>query len=173
MIEKYLTSDVKTEVVIHKPDDVVTFCYTSGTTGPPKGAMLSQKNFSSFAAILKNFEVLEFSQNDTHLSYLPLAHILENICVLAMFVFGGRICPFSGDVKNIKSDIEAVKPTFFMSVPRLYNRFYDAVKDKFDKTEGLKKTLLDRALNAKMNSVKSNGKYTHMVYDKVVFNKTK
>jgi long-chain acyl-CoA synthetase len=135
--------------------------------------MLSQKNFSAFAGILKNFDILEFNENDTHLSYLPLAHILENICVLAMFVFGGRICPFSGDVKNIKNDIELVKPTFFMSVPRLYNRFYDAVKDKFDKTEGLKKSLLDRALNTKLNAVKSTGQYTHMVYDRVVFNKTK
>jgi long-chain acyl-CoA synthetase len=45
-----------------------------------------------------------------------------------MFVFGGRICPFSGDIKQIKDDLELVKPSFFISVPRLYNRFYDAVK---------------------------------------------
>lgn len=69
-----------------------------------------------------------------HLSYLPLAHILENICVLAMLVYGGRIIPFGGDVRNLKNDLELVRPTFFMSVPRLYNRFYDAVKDKFNKT---------------------------------------
>jgi long-chain acyl-CoA synthetase len=56
-----LKSDVKTEVVIHKPDDVVTFCYTSGTTGPPKGAMLSQKNFAAFSAVLKNFDALNLT----------------------------------------------------------------------------------------------------------------
>lgn len=66
-----------------------------------------------------------------HLSYLPLAHILENIGVLAIFVYGGTVVPFSGDIKNLKIDIELVRPTFFLSVPRLYNRFYDAVKKKF------------------------------------------
>jgi long-chain acyl-CoA synthetase len=52
---------------------------------------------------------------------------MENISVLAILVSGGRICPFGGDIKNIKNDIALVKPTFFVSVPRLYNRFYDAV----------------------------------------------
>lgn len=71
-----------------------------------------------------------------------------------MFVYGGRICPFAGDIKSIKDDIALVKPTFFMSVPRLYNRFYDAVRDKFSKTEGIKKSLLDAGLESKLQNVK-------------------
>ena len=135
--------------------------------------MLSQKNFAAFSAVLKNSPDLQLNQNDTHLSYLPLAHILENICVLAMFVYGARICPFSGDIKNVKDDLSLVKPTFFMSVPRLYNRFHDAVKDKFNKTEGWKKGLLDKDLASKLHTVRETGQYTHMLYDRLVFNKTK
>lgn len=90
-----------------------------------------------------------------------------------MLVYGGRIVPFGGDVRNLKNDLELVRPTFFMSVPRLYNRFYDAVKDKFNKTEGWSKTILDKALSVKLNNVHSNGGYTHKLYDRLVFNKTK
>lgn len=49
---------MKTETVIHQPNDVVAFCYTSGTTGPPKAAMLSQKNFAAFTGVLKSYEAL-------------------------------------------------------------------------------------------------------------------
>lgn len=107
------------------------------------------------------------------MSYLPLAHILENVCVLAMFVNGGTVVAYSGDVKNLKNDIELVKPTFFMSVPRLYNRFHDAVKEKFKKTTGWSKTILDKALSVKLNNVNSDGGYTHRLYDRIVFNKTR
>lgn len=155
------------------PTDVVAFCYTSGTTGPPKGAMLSGRNFAAYAGVLKNFPQLSLTEEDVHLSYLPLAHILENICVLAMLVYGGKIVPYSGDVKKIKDDLELVRPTFFMSVPRLYNRFYDAVKAKFKATEGWSRTILDKALSVKLANVQANGGYTHMLYDRLVFNKTK
>lgn len=135
--------------------------------------MLTQRNFAAYTAVLLHNPDFQMSEHDTHLSYLPLAHVLEAVCALAMFAFGGRICAFSGDIKNIKDDLAAVKPTYFMSVPRLYNRFYDAVKDKFSKTEGFKKTLLDKALETKLANVKHDGSYSHMIYDKIVFNKTK
>lgn len=59
-----------------KPDDCLTFCYTSGTTGPPKGAMLSHKNFASFCAVLKFNKDCCIVPGDVYLSYLPLAHVL-------------------------------------------------------------------------------------------------
>lgn len=90
-----------------------------------------------------------------------------------MFVYGGTVVTYSGDVKNIKNDMELVKPTFFMSVPRLYNRFYDAVNAKFKATQGWSKTILDKALAAKLKNVHTTGAYTHMLYDRLVFNKTK
>jgi len=55
----------------------LTFSYTSGTTGPPKGAMISQQNFASFCAAVANCKDTGFNKNDVGLSYLPLPHILE------------------------------------------------------------------------------------------------
>ena len=59
------------------PDDCITFCYTSGTTGPPKGAMLAQRNFCSFLAALVQNKDVKFTSEDIVLSYLPLPHVLE------------------------------------------------------------------------------------------------
>jgi long-chain acyl-CoA synthetase len=59
------------------PEDIVTFSYTSGTTGPPKGAMMSHKNFVSFMAAERFHKDTKFTSEDVALSYLPLPHILE------------------------------------------------------------------------------------------------
>jgi long-chain acyl-CoA synthetase len=96
--------------------------------------MLSSRNFAAFTGVLKSSKSFHFNDDDVHLSYLPLAHVFENVCVIGIFTFGGRIIAFGGDVRKLRDDLALVKPTFFMSVPRLYNRFADAIKDKFNKT---------------------------------------
>jgi len=60
-----------------------------------------------------------------------------------------------------------------VSVPRLYSRFYDAIKKKFDEIQGYTKSALNHGLNKKLNNVSTNGGYTHKVYDPIFFNKTK
>lgn len=66
-----------------------------------------------------------------------------------------------------------MKPTVFVSVPRLFSRFYDAIKKKLDELQGWTKTALEHALEKKMNNVSTNGGYTHRIYDRIFFNKTK
>lgn len=112
-------------------DDCVTFSYTSGTTGPPKGAMISNKNFASFCGSVINNKDTGFNKNDTALSYLPLPHILEREFLYSMFCVGAAIVYYSGDVAKIKDDLALVKPTIFVSVPRLFSRFYDVLQAKF------------------------------------------
>jgi long-chain acyl-CoA synthetase len=74
-----------------KPDDCLTFCYTSGTTGPPKGAMLSHKNITSFCAVLKSNRDIVIKPGQSYLSYLPLAHVLERLAVYSMIYSGGTV----------------------------------------------------------------------------------
>lgn len=90
-----------------------------------------------------------------------------------MLAVGGRIVFFSGDVQKLKDDLAIVKPTIFLSVPRLYSRFYDVLKAKFAELTGFTKTALDYALNTKLENLKSTGTYTHKVYDRVFFAKTR
>lgn len=74
-----------------KPEDVFTFSYTSGTTGPPKGAMLTHRNFASFCSILEINPDFHLDDTEVYLSYLPLPHVLERMGVLAMLYLGSCI----------------------------------------------------------------------------------
>lgn len=90
-----------------------------------------------------------------------------------LFCVGAAVVYYSGDVGKIKDDLALVKPTIFVSVPRLFSRFYDVLQAKFKETQGYTKTLLDYALSVKLNNVQTTGQFTHQVYDPIVFNKTK
>ena len=85
-----------------KANDCYTFCYTSGTTGPPKGAMLSHGNFSSFLGAESFNKHTGFNEKDVVLSYLPLPHVLERELLYTMLGCGGSIVYFSGDTQKIK-----------------------------------------------------------------------
>lgn len=69
--------DYKAPAYDVKPDDCLSFCYTSGTTGPPKGAMLSHRNYCSFLGACAYNKDVKFNEDDVVLSYLPLPHVLE------------------------------------------------------------------------------------------------
>jgi len=128
----------------------LTFSYTSGTTGPPKGAMLSHKNLASFIAAEKLNGNTKFSSEDVGLSYLPLPHILQREFDYAFMSVGAKIVYFSGDVQKLKDDLAVVQPTVFLSVPRLFSRFYDVLQQKFKELQGFTKTALEYALNSKL-----------------------
>lgn len=80
---------------------------------------------------------------------------------------------FAGNVLKLAEDMQVLKPTFFISVPRLFNKFYDKIKAKLDEATGMKGWLVQKALAAKLYYVKNGEGYTHSVYDALVFNKIK
>lgn len=98
------------------PGTCFTLCYTSGTTGDPKGAMLSHYNILTEIAALRKLGI-DITSEDWHLSYLPLAHVFERAISMFLLAVGGSIGYFAGDVFKLKDDMIALKPTFFPSVP--------------------------------------------------------
>ena len=111
--------------------------------------MLSHKNLASFIAS-ERYTDCHFSSSDVTLSYLPLPHILQREFDYVMMYKGAKIVYFSGDVQKLKDDLALVRPTAFLSVPRLYSRFYEVLKQKFNEIQGWTRTALEYALQTKL-----------------------
>lgn len=136
--------------------------------------MISHKNFASFLAAEKLNSSTNFCAEDVVLSYLPLPHILQRQFDYAVWGKGGCVVYFSGDVQKLKDDLAVVKPTVFLSVPRLFSRFHDVLKQKFrELPQGFTKSALEYALNSKLENLKKTGSYKHRIYDRIFFAKTK
>lgn len=122
---------ISTQGFCHRPpspDDVSTFCYTSGTTGNPKGALITHKNMMSYVAGIKAHPNLMGKPGDRHFSYLPLPHIFERTYITQVLIGGASVAFFRGDLTYMVEDLKACRPTFLIVVPRILTRIYDKVK---------------------------------------------
>ncbi|XP_062201845.1 long chain acyl-CoA synthetase 6, peroxisomal-like isoform X2 [Phragmites australis] len=153
-----------------KPEDVATICYTSGTTGTPKGAVLSHENL--IANVAGSSLGIKFYPTDVYISYLPLAHIYERSNQIALLHCGVAIGFYQGDNLKLMDDLAALRPTVFASVPRLYNRIYAAITNAVKESGGLKERLFRTAYSAKRQAI-INGQNPSPMWDKLVFNKIK
>lgn len=151
-----------------KPSDLATICYTSGTTGNPKGVILTHKNMTMMAAAAK--ERLNLDKDTSHISYLPLPHVFERAVISTLVRVGARAGFFRGDVLQLLDDVAELKPTVFISVPRLFNRVYDKITQGVSAAGGLKKLLFDQAYAAKKAGL-PQGHKTHALWDALVFSK--
>jgi len=151
--------------------DIAFFCYTSGTTGDPKGAMIRHSGLISCLTGLRPYGV-DMYPTDVHLSYLPLPHVFERGMMLSVLYGGGAVGFYQGDTLKILEDIQALRPTIFPSVPRLLNRVYDKLIAGVNEAGGVKSWLFHRALNAKIAGLRE-GRRTHPVWDRLVFNAVK
>ncbi|KAL7372409.1 hypothetical protein ABVT39_015698 [Epinephelus coioides] len=154
-----------------KPEDLSIVCFTSGTTGNPKGAMLTHENLvSNTAAVVKSCgEAFVPSTQDVSISFLPLAHMFERIVQTVMFGAGGRVGFFQGDIKLLPDDMKTLQPTLFPVVPRLLNRIYDKVQS--GAKSPFKKWLLNFAVERKFAEVKEGIIRNNSVWDKLIFHK--
>jgi long-chain acyl-CoA synthetase len=103
-------------------DDPFTFIYTSGTTGPPKGCVLTHGNYRAIIDMVG--EAGEIQSDEVVYLYLPLAHSFALLIQLAVFDLGGTLAYFGGDTTQIVAELQAVKPTYLPSVPRLFEKIY-------------------------------------------------
>lgn len=121
-----------------EPEDVAFIVYTSGTTGPPKGAMISHK--SDIHMIVKGLQpILHFTDKDFLLSYLPLCHIMErNLSMCMPLVFGYTI-NFAESIETVPQNIQEISPSFFAAVPRILEKLHSAVKIKLEDSTRFKR----------------------------------
>eukprot|EP01084_Bolivina_argentea_P111041 198233_1 len=110
--------------------------------------------------------------SDVILSYLPLAHNYERSVEIMALIVGARIGFYSGDIKELINDIELLKPTVFIGVPRVFQKIQDKIVNEVDKQSFIKKFLFNYAFNTKQLSVKK-GLQTSSLWDKIVFKKIK
>ncbi|KAI9307125.1 hypothetical protein BJ944DRAFT_177102 [Cunninghamella echinulata] len=154
------------------PSDLGIVLYTSGTTGNPKGAMISHSNLLACLSHARTVQDYRFGE-DVNLSYLPLPHIFGRVMDWAMLSSGGRIGYFSGTPELLLDDLQALKPTIFASVPRVLNRIYGKLLQATVNAPGTKGAIARMAVNAKLQRLKQNNDWTHPFWDRLIFNKVK
>ena len=108
------------------PDDLATLVYTSGTTGPAKGCMLTHGNFIAATRMIRGELLLDDMQPVVYM-FLPLAHVLARVTQAVVLDVGGVIAYWGGDPKQIVEELAAVAPTHFPAVPRIYEKIHTAV----------------------------------------------
>jgi long-chain acyl-CoA synthetase len=139
-------------------DDICTFIYTSGTTGPPKGCVISHGNYRSMLDMVNETSVIE--EEDLTYLYLPLAHSFALLIQLGSFDLGATIAYWEGDPNKIVPNLGELKPTYFPSVPRIFEKIYTAANSGMEKEGGLKKAIFDWSIKTgkKMREVERSGR---------------
>ena len=132
-----------------EPSDICTFIYTSGTTGPPKGCVISHGNYRAMLDMVISVDAIE-SEGTTYL-YLPLAHSFALLIQLGSFALGARLAYWERDPLKIIPNLSEVKPSYFPSVPRIFEKIHGAVVSNAEKEGGVKKALFDWAIGVGSN----------------------
>jgi len=161
-----------------KNDDVIVIMYTSGSTGMPKGVMVSNRNL--IAAISAGIYALKVTPEDTYLGYLPLAHILE-LSAENLALFGGTKIgygtPRTLTDKSCKpvGDISAVAPTVMAGVPRVYDTIKKGAMELFATGSGVKSKIFETAYNSRLTRIKDkvDSVFWQFLGDQLVFDKFK
>lgn len=127
-----------------KGGDLATIVYTSGTTGKPKGVMLSHRNILS--NVQSGLAVYDVYPDDIFLSFLPLSHMFERTADYYLNVVSGASVVFSRSIPQLAEDFRVVQPTIIFSVPRIYERFLAAINDQLRKASPTKRKMFDLAV---------------------------
>jgi len=121
------------------PEDTATILYTSGTTGRPKGVMLSHRNLVSNT--IDSLESLAITSSDLHLSWLPLSHSFERTAGYYIMMHAGVSIAYAESIERVVDNMREVRPTVTTGAPRLYEKMYAAVLQSASDAGGLKKAI--------------------------------
>jgi long-chain acyl-CoA synthetase len=128
------------------PDDLATIVYTSGTTGRPKGVMLSHRNLLSNAHA--SLTLIDCYQEDVFLSFLPLSHTLERTGGYYLPMMAGATVAYARSVGQLASDLQEIRPTALIAVPRVFERVYQRLQDQVRSRPWPVRLLFDLAVRA-------------------------
>ena len=135
----------ETRHVARDGNALATIVYTSGTTGKPKGVMLSHNNILTNAHA--GLQLLTIRPDDSFLSFLPLSHTFERTCGYYLTIMCGATVTYARGIPQLGEDLQTVKPTMLISVPRIYERIWGAIRAKLDEGSPLKKKLFMLAVD--------------------------
>jgi long-chain acyl-CoA synthetase len=160
-----------------EPNDIATLIYTSGTTGEPKGVMLTNSNIVS--NVIDTGEKYSFDKHDISLSVLPLSHIFER-SAMYLYVFNGMRVFYAESIERAPENLQEVRPTIFVGVPRIFEKVYARAKMKAAQSSGLKEKIFDLAIEVgkeyalrmeKRQPISFLLGAKHSIADRIVFSK--
>jgi long-chain acyl-CoA synthetase len=150
-------------------DDVAGFVYTSGTTGRPKGVVLSHGNLARNVSAIT--DVFPIDEDDRTLSFLPWAHAFGQTVELHTLVAVGASTAFAEATDKIVANLGEVRPTMLVSVPRVFTRIYDGLNKRMDDEGGVTKLLFDTAVSTARTSRLLD--LRHGLLDRIVLSKVR
>ena len=145
-VKNWLPSYAETiERVQVEPNDLATIVYTSGTTGRPKGVMLSHFNIFSNAHSAAMVE--HFDNDDVFLSFLPLSHMFERTAGYYMPMVIGAEIAYARSIEKLAEDLISIAPTILITVPRIFERVYNKIHDQLMQKSPVAQRIFELAVN--------------------------
>ncbi|VAW99924.1 Long-chain-fatty-acid--CoA ligase [hydrothermal vent metagenome] len=138
------------------PNDLATIVYTSGTTGKPKGVMLSHKNILSVAE--GSGKAVGLRSDQTLLSFLPLSHTFERTCGYYTPMMWGMHITYARSIQTLADDLLQVKPNVLVSVPRIFERVYERIQGQLAESSAIKRKIFRSAVNVGWRNFKAEQK---------------
>lgn len=126
--------------------DIGLMIYTSGSTGKPKGAMISYANIHGVAPGI--IERLKLQPDSSHLSYLPLCHVAEQMLTTFVPIYLGSVVNFGESIRTVQEDLRELAPTLFLGVPRIWEKLHSSIAIKITETGRFRRWLFDKAIEA-------------------------